>query len=105
LLKRIADRLPLRVEKGAVVAGDKRFAGDRVAASFVYPNPLNPERYVLVHTAVSARGLFYTGHLPTLLPDWVVYDGSSWGRVGGMVFNERQILAGGLFDRHWQITD
>jgi len=102
LLARIADRLPLRVDGGAIVAGGKRFAGERVAASFVYPNPLNPERYVLVHTAVTAAGLFYAGHLPTLLPDWVVYDGSSWGRAGGLVFNERKILAGGLFDRSWQ---
>jgi predicted esterase len=105
LLGRIADRLPLRVDRGAVVAGGERFEGDRVAASFVCPNPLNPDRYVLVHTAVSWRGLFYTGHLPTLLPDWVVYDGSSWGRVGGTVFNERRILAGGLFDRNWRIAD
>jgi poly(3-hydroxybutyrate) depolymerase len=105
LLRRIADRLPIRVKGAAIVAGDRRFEGDHAAAVFVHPNPLNPKRYVLVYTAVSARGLFHVGHLPGLLPDWIVFDGSSWGRIGGLALGQRRVHAAGFFDRAWRIVE
>lgn len=105
LLARISRELPIRVEGGAVVAGDRRYEGADVAASFVYPNPLNPDRYVLVHTGVTPRAFFRAGHLPSLLPDWIVYDASTWERRGGLVLEEREILAGGVFDQEWKLEE
>lgn len=105
LLARMARKLPIRVEDGAVIAGAKRYEGQDVAASFVYPNPLNPDRYVLVHTGVTPRAFFRAGHLPQLLPDWLVYDGSNWERSGGLVMKERAILDGGMFDNEWRLKE
>ncbi|MCP4679567.1 MAG: prolyl oligopeptidase family serine peptidase [Deltaproteobacteria bacterium] len=101
LLARIRDKLPIRIEDGAVSLGKKQFAGQGVAASFIYPNPLNPERYVVVHTGVSLQALFHVGHLPGLLPDYIVYDASDWGRKGGLVLDDRKILTAGFFDSNW----
>jgi hypothetical protein len=103
LLARIADRLPIRALPGAIEAGGRRFEGERVAAAFIHPNPLNPARYVLVHTGASRAALFYADHLPELLPDWVIYDASSWPEKGGVVLGERAVLAAGFFDREWRI--
>jgi hypothetical protein len=103
LLARIADALPIRATRGAIEAGGKRFEGDRVAAAFVAPNPLNPSRYVLVYTGASKEAIFYADHLPELLPDYVIFDASDWQTKGGVVLGDREVLAAGFFDREWRI--
>jgi len=48
VLRSIADKLPVRwLEDGVEIAG-KAHRGDRVGIVLVYPNPLNPDRYVLL---------------------------------------------------------
>jgi hypothetical protein len=75
-----------------------------VAASFVYPNPANPSRYVVVHTGVTPAAVYYASHLPWLLPDYVIYDGSKWNRRNGMLFgSDRQVIDGGFFDSCWKL--
>jgi predicted esterase len=103
LLARIAGSLPIRASRGAIEAGGRRFEGDRVAAAFICPNPLNPARYVLVYTGASKEALFYADHLPELLPDYVIFDASSWQTKGGVVLGDRSVLAAGFFDREWRI--
>ncbi len=102
LLARIAPSLPIRSGPGWVSVGERRFEGPHVAAAFVFPNPLNPERTVVVHTGASSDALFFANHLPDLLPDWIVYDASSWERAGGLVLGGRPALAGGFFDADWR---
>ncbi len=102
VLGRIADRLPVRVEGGAITVKGERYEGDAVAASFIYPNPLNTDRYVVVHTGVTPGAVFYAANLPELLPDYLVYDGTDWARTGGLALVDRKVLAGGFFDRNWK---
>lgn len=104
LLGRIAPALPIRSGPGYVTVGSERYPGRNVAAAFVFPNPLNPARYVVVHTGASTEALFHAGHLPDLLPDWIVYDASSWNRAGGLVLGDRPFLAGGFFDADWRLA-
>src|SRR5262249_30231316 len=48
LVERIAGQLPVRfLDDGVEIAG-KRFQGADVGLQLVYPNPLNPQRYVLL---------------------------------------------------------
>ena len=102
LLARMQGALPIRALDGAIEAGGKRYEGPTVAAAFIAPNPLNPARYVLVRTGASREALFYADHLPSLLPDWIVYDASSWPEKGGSVLEGRPVLAAGFFDREWK---
>lgn len=104
LLQRIHSKLPIQMKNGAITAGEKQFKGSFVAASFIYPNPLNPARYVVVHTGVTNEALFYTAHLPTLLPDYIIYDASEWKTAGGTVLGEnRSALLEGFFSEQWQL--
>ncbi|MBN2527920.1 MAG: prolyl oligopeptidase family serine peptidase [Deltaproteobacteria bacterium] len=104
LLKRMADKLPIQVKDGAIHMGKKTFNAKRTAASFIYPNPLNPKRYVVVHTGNSREAIFFTAHLPNMIPDYVIYDASDWGYTEGYVLSEdRQVLASGFFDKNWQL--
>jgi hypothetical protein len=102
MLAKIAKSLPIRVEGEEILLGDKRFRGRAPAASFIYPNPLNAKRYVVVHTGVSLEALFYTAHLPGILPDYIIYDGPTWAWKRGRLLDDRKVLAAGFFDKKWQ---
>ncbi len=105
LLSKIADQLPIRVDDGAIKMGTTQFRSRTAATSFIYPNPLNPNRYVVVHAGVSKEALYYVAHPPRFVPDYLIYDASTWGSRGGRVLGEhREILAGGFFDKNWQIA-
>jgi len=104
LLAKIQGSLPIRALDGAIEVGGRRIDGETVSAAFIHPNPLNPARYVLVFTGSSREALFYADHLPELLPDWIVYDASSWPTKGGTILDGRKVLAGGFFDREWKLA-
>jgi predicted esterase len=92
MIAEIADRLP---EVGSKKSAD----GDRVEV-FIYPNPLNPDRYIVVNSGLTFR----EGHDKTnsqqnpKLPDWAVIslgtdpDENSPG----------EILEAGFFNEAWK---
>lgn len=77
LLQQMLPSLPVGIESRRFVVGREIFEGDEVLCQFIYPNPLNPRRYVLVHLAHSQAGWLYRGWFPKKeqpepLPDlWV----------------------------------
>ena len=59
LVRELDASLPFGIDGGAVRAGRVRLPGDAEAGFIaIYPNPLNPSRYVIVLEAVTAAGLF-----------------------------------------------
>lgn len=104
LVGEMMEHLPIQVVDDAIVVGTKRFTGQSVAASFIYPNPLMPSRYVVIHTGVSDSALYYVDHLPRFSPDYLVYDGGDWHSKDGRFFGGRAVLAGGFFDADWSVS-
>ena len=49
LTAKINDMLPLKVKNGAFIFGGRELKGESMSARFIYPNPLNPEKYVAVN--------------------------------------------------------
>jgi pimeloyl-ACP methyl ester carboxylesterase len=107
LVGRINSRLPIRIENGAVVFGHHRFAGDDVGLRVIYPNPLNPKKYVVVCAGVTYKGLEGLGTLPlqnfgwnrgVAEPDAVVTDGRTFGQYP-------RLLATISFNHEWQLED
>ena len=76
MLARIADRLPIRYEGDALVAGSRRFAVEHHAPILVYPNPLNSERYVVINSSFTFRDYAYLNNARQvpMLPDWAIID-------------------------------
>lgn len=106
VLDRIAAELPIRAENGAIVmASGERFQGSDVGARFVYPNPLAPHRYVLVHTGVTADAVARTRNLPDFVPDYVVYDRRSTATRPRLISGANRPLASGYFDRFWRLPE
>ncbi|NLN62542.1 MAG: prolyl oligopeptidase family serine peptidase [Myxococcales bacterium] len=103
VLARIQAQLPIRVTGSGIAHNGRQYSGDTMAAAFVYPNPENPNRYVVVHTASTPQGLYYAAHLPYLLPDYLIYDGARWNAQNGLILGaDREVAAAGFFDGCWQ---
>lgn len=102
IVKKINKRLPVSIKGETVYLGDKPIDGQDLALEEVYPNPLNPQRLVLVFAGANRQGDKISGFFSTLysgagLPDFVVYDRSvkrkGWGGV----------VTAGFFDGDWSL--
>jgi predicted esterase len=102
VLDEIAGQLPIKVEGEALVAGDKRFQSKGVGTRFIYPNPKNPERYVIVQTAPTVDGVRRGHNLPDFVPDYVIYDAKTTSARARLV-PAKAPLARGYFDSGWRL--
>ena len=101
VLKQVADKLPIEWTREAIVVGDKKFPADKHALIAVYPNPLNPERYVVLNSSFTFREYDYLNNARQVpkLPDWAVVDlttppNSIWpGKIADADF----------FDEQWKL--
>jgi hypothetical protein len=96
---------PIKVESGAVTVGKERFSGKDLGAAFIRPNPLRPDRYVVVIAGADATGILRAASLPDLLPDFVVWDDGLASARGQLTLGGATIRAGGLFKKDWSLPD
>jgi hypothetical protein len=101
LLGRIARKLPITWDENGVGVGKKTFAGDHHAALLIYPNPLNPKKYVVLNSGFTFREYDYLNNARQVakLPDYAVVDVSvpvSSRTPGG-------IAEAGFFGEHWEL--
>jgi hypothetical protein len=101
LLKRVADRLPIRWDAQQITVGSQQYPADQHALIAVYPNPLNPDRYVVLNSSFTFRDFAYLNNARQVakLPDWAVVDlqtppDSLW---------PGKIVAADFFDETWQL--
>lgn len=76
LLGRLASKLGVRWDVQGVHTPEADYPPDRFAAVEVYPNPLNPGRYVVVNSGFTFREYDYLNNARQTpkLPDWAVVD-------------------------------
>jgi len=103
VVRDIEDGLPIKVDGDAVVIAGKRITGSQVGAAFIRPNPKRPDRYVVVVEGVDALGTWRAMSLPSLLPDFVVYDEGVAPARGQQLLSGGYVRAGGLFDEEWAL--
>jgi dienelactone hydrolase len=103
VLAKIADRLPIAWKKDAIEVADRSFASDHHALIMVYPNPLNPERYVVLNSGFTYREYAYLNNARQVpkLPDWAVIDLNTppdalW---------PGKVAAAGFFDESWRLKE
>jgi hypothetical protein len=102
LLARITGRLPVHWDSREVRVGQEHFDSTHHALVLVYPNPLNPLRYVVLNsgfTFVHPRSTSNADQTPKL-PDYAVVDidGSPTVGVNG------KVVAAGFFDEAWRLS-
>lgn len=100
VLAKIADRLPIHW-RGEIHVGDKTFSAQHHVPVFIYPNPLNPKRYVVLNSGVTFREYDYLNNARQVpkLPDYAIVDVNvpvSSRSPGG-------IVEAGFFDERWEL--
>ncbi|MBK5295148.1 MAG: prolyl oligopeptidase family serine peptidase [Acidobacteriia bacterium] len=101
VLARLAAKLPVQWGAEGITAGKQQFAAATHVPVMIYPNPLNPARYVVLNSGFTFREYDYLNNARQVpkLPDWAVVDittppDSRWpGRVA----------AAGFFDEQWRM--
>ncbi|MDG1895141.1 MAG: prolyl oligopeptidase family serine peptidase [Fuerstiella sp.] len=100
-MARVAGKLPIQWTGKKVSIGDQEFDAANHAPILIYPNPLNPDRYVVFNSSFTFREFAYLNNARQvpMLPDWAVVDlrtppGNVW---------PGKIVAADFFDEHWQL--
>lgn len=95
--------LPVRVESGVVVLGSQRLVGKQLGAAFVYPNPVRPDRYIVVVAGADVPGTLRAMSLPDLLPDFCVWDETLAPARGSLLLGAGSFRAAGFFTNEWRL--
>jgi pimeloyl-ACP methyl ester carboxylesterase len=101
VLGKVAGKLPVGWDKTSVTVGKATFPAEHHVPVLIYPNPLNPKRYVVVNSGFTYREYDYLNNARQVpkLPDYAVLDvrtppSSRWpGKV---------VLAD-FFDEGWRL--
>ncbi|HXT59745.1 MAG TPA: prolyl oligopeptidase family serine peptidase [Pirellulales bacterium] len=101
LLGKAAARLPLAWDKTSLKMAGKNYDSAGHVPAMIYPNPLNPERYLVVNSGPTFREAHdaTNSQQTPKLPDWAVIDLSEppGNRQPG------RIAAAGFFDESWRL--
>ncbi len=98
---KIMPSLPVQWDAAGIRAGSKSFPGDALVPVMIYPNPLNPRRYIVLNSGLTFREAHSrTNSLQNPhLPDWAVVDVTTPpdDKLPG------RILDAGFFGERWEV--
>jgi predicted esterase len=103
VLKRIADKLPVKWTKDGLEFGGKKYDAATHLPILIFPNPLNPRRYVVLNSGFTFSRACASGtnSLQTpKLPDWAIVDTT----VPPDDKFPGKIVDAGFFDEQWRFT-
>ena len=96
IIAQIAAKLPIRWNRESVIAGDQKFSAADHVPVLVYPNPLNPKRYVVLNSGHTFHEDEFRGTNALLFPrlgDYAII------RLAG----QREVVSAGLFGEKWEL--
>jgi hypothetical protein len=101
VLAKIADKLPIRWTAEGVRLGKQTFTAGHHVPVLIYPNPLNPKRYVVLNSGFTYREYDYLNNARQVpkLPDYAVLD----VRTPPSPRAPGAVVTAGFFDEQWQL--
>ncbi|MES2569749.1 MAG: prolyl oligopeptidase family serine peptidase [Verrucomicrobiota bacterium] len=100
VLAKILPKLPIQWDGGTIRFGGKSYDAAHHAPILIFPNPLNPERYIVINSGVTFReeALLNNARQTPKLPDWAIVDlrtppGPLWPGL---------VTDAGFFNESWQ---
>jgi hypothetical protein len=103
LLAKVAPKLPITWDAQQVKVGSKIYSSTLNVPVLIYPNPLNPKRYIVLNSGFTIREYDYLNNARQVpkLPDWGVIDVSTppSSRWPGKVADA------GFFGERWELVE
>ncbi|MFM8270865.1 MAG: prolyl oligopeptidase family serine peptidase [Gemmata sp.] len=103
VLAKVADKLPIKWTDKGVVVGKDTYDAATHAPVLIYPNPLNPEKYVVVNSGFTYREYDYLNNARQApkLPDYAIIDTATPpnARFPG------KVVRGGFFGEKWELLE
>ena len=100
IYKRIEARLPIRWSASGVVAGSETYSKDH-APVFIFPNPLNPKKYVVINSGFTFHDQSNNDMQSPKLPDWAIVDTTKPGN--NYRYLPLYVESQGFFDEAWKL--
>jgi hypothetical protein len=103
ILAKIADKLPIKwTDRGVVIGKDTYEAGTHVPV-LIYPNPLNPKKYVVVNSGFTFREYDYLNNARQVpkLPDYAVIDTTTPPNAR----HPGKVVRAGFFGEKWELLE
>jgi dienelactone hydrolase len=98
--RRIASRLPIQWRADGVIVGDQKFSASH-APAFIFPNPLNPRKYVVINSGFTFHDQSNNAMQSPKLPDWAVVDTAKPGN--NYRYLPLYVESQGFFDEAWKL--
>lgn len=102
LLARIAPRLPIRWTKEAITVGAQSYPAEKHVLVMIYPNPLNPQRYVVLGSGHTFGDKDFRGTNALLYPRLGDYAVLELGKTAAPA--DATVATAGLFGEHWELS-
>lgn len=101
ILARIADKLPVKWTADGIIAGKQRYPAANHIAILIYPNPLNPNKYIVLNSGFTFREAEYLSNARQTpkLPDYAIVDITT---PPDYRFPGKIVLAG-FFNEAWEL--
>jgi hypothetical protein len=101
ILAKIVDKRPIGWNSKEITLSEKKFPAVDHVPALIYPNPLNPKKYVVLNSGFTFREYDYLNNARQVpkLPDYAIIDVSqpvTAQKPGG-------IVAAGFFDEEWKL--
>jgi len=101
VLAKIADRLPVKWTAEGVKVGDQTYTAGTHVPVLIYPNPLNPDKYVVLNSGFTFREYAYLNNARQvpMLPDYAVVDITTPPNSR----HPGKVVRAGFFGERWEL--
>ncbi|TWT94613.1 prolyl oligopeptidase family serine peptidase [Stieleria varia] len=102
VIGKISEQLPIGWTQDTIRGTRKTYGRRGNALVMIYPNPLNPNRYVVINSGFTFREYDYLNNARQTpkLPDWAIIDITG----GATMRDPGKVLSTGFFDEQWQVA-
>lgn len=103
VIAKIADKLPIKWTARSITVGGRTYDADHHALIMIYPNPMNPAKYIVLNSGFTYREYAYLNNARQvpMLPDWAVID----LRTPPNSQSPGRVVAADFFDEHWRLKE
>ncbi len=101
ILEKIADKLPIKWNANNIQVGKQNYPSSQHIPILIYPNPLNPNRYIVLNSGFTFReaDILTNAKQTSKLPDWAIIDITT----PPSVYKVGKVVNAGFFGERWEL--